>query len=783
MNRLLAWGSDLIAKHPLTLLALCALCGIVVADHRPQAFFAYGLTGLVCLLVGMWLPYRALACGAAFCVFALHHSFRWQETFGHPLRGVDVGAEGVAVEAVGEFLNGPTAAGAALSRHVMFRARQIRLPSMGMQISGETILKLSGAVFARRFVAKGGLYKLSGTLMVERTMLNPTLGDAERFDLRAGMVGRLNVSAVTHEQHQFSLRLWMLERAERCRAWIAAQVALGMEDDPETTAILQTMALGTSGTDTSELEKPFVESGTMHVFAVSGLHVGLIGVLGWIVLKTFRVRRHPALCLLIPLVIGYAFVTGWRPSAARAACMLTLMLIAPLFMRRGRAVNALGLSALLLWAVDTHELYDAGFQLSFFVLWSIAALAEPIARPFQTWAALDEFLPVELASWKQRLGATVREWFVSMGSTSVAAWLGSAPLMFAWFRTITPVGLLANLVLVPLSFMALSCISLSLLAAAAGMQQVQMGFNHASWALAKAMRWSATRFASVPYGHMTFLPEQVVDDGMPTLVIPALRPAESAALLKADGVRWMLDCGSRRSYLHVVEPMLQRHGVKKVDGVILSHADADHAGGAALLFAATPARRLIIPMHEPWHLDSRATTLWRLTRERSAADAELFRAQGGEVFDLSSSVKMHVLHPLAKDIADKADDRAMVVRMEIGAAKVLWVNDAGLPTEKHLLQRMLKRELRAAVLWRGQHANDVSATPEFLAAVKPKVVITSNDPDDPAEAMPKLLKEYCTVNGVHLLNLQECGQVTLRVVEEGIHLHTHVGNKEFTITP
>lgn len=783
MNRLFAVASDLLAKHPLTLLALFALSGIVLADHFPQSSATYGAAGLLCVVVGLWFPHRMLACLAAFCVFALHHSFRWEGTFGHPLRSLKIGDEGVAVEALGEFLNGPTVAGSALSQSVMFRARQIRIPSTSQQITGVTDLKLSGVVFARRFVAKGGAWKVSGTLHLFRQPLNPTPHDMEEFNLRAGVVGLLSASALIHDSPSFSLKLWLLERAERCRGWIAEQVALGLEDDAETTAILQTMALGTSGADTSELEKPFVESGTLHVFAVSGLHVGLIGVIGWIVLKSIRVRWHAALFVLIPLVIGYAFVTGWRPSAARAACMMTLMMMAPLFMRRGRAVNALGLAALLLWVVDTNELYDAGFQLSFFVLWSIAALAEPIAKPFQTWAALDEFLPVELASWRQRFAATIREWFVAMAGTSVAAWLGSAPLMLAWFKTITPIGLLANLVLVPLAFVALSCIALSLLASGVGLKQMQTGFNQANWAVAKCMTWSASLFASVPFGHMTVSQDLVQDDGHTTLVFPALRPAESAALLKADGRRWMLDCGTHRSYLRIVEPMLRRHGVIEIDGVILSHSDADHAGGGKLLFARAPVRRLIIPMHEPWQLDSRATTLWTLTRDPKAAAAELFRAQAGEVFDLTSSVSMHVLYPTAQDIADKADDRAMVARIEIGNVRVLWVNDAGLPTEKRLLQRMLKRDLRATVLWRGQHASEVSATPEFLAAVKPKVVITSNDSDDPAEKVPALLDEYCKASRVHLLNLQECGQVTLRVIGEGIQFHTHVSSKEFTITP
>jgi competence protein ComEC len=783
VKRVLTAWSDVLAKQPLALLAACALGGIMLADAWPLWTLAFGSLSVLCLAGSVWLPKRWLACVAAFAVFGCAHALRWQETFGHPLRTLPREQDGIEAEATGFFLNGPSPAGAGMSQDVMFRAHEIRLPSLQQKVNGRTDLKLTGAVFSRHFTAQGGRYHLAGALTLARQTLNPTDGDPEEYSLRNGQVAVLRVTSIIHEQPAFSLRLWLLERAEWCRAWITEQVAAGLEDDEQTTAILQTMALGTSSTDTSELERPFVESGTLHVFAVSGLHVGLIGVLGWIVLKALRVKRLPALAILIPLVIGYAYVTGWRPSAARAAYMMTLMVMAPLFLRRSRLVNALGLAALLLWMADTHEVYDVGFQLSFFVLWAIAVLVRPITRPFVKWAALDDLLPASLANWQQRWSAALRQGFLSVAGTSVAAWLGSVPLMYAVFKTLTPVGLLANLVLVPLSFIALACICLSLLAAGLGLGQTQKGFNHASWAVARAMSWSANWFASLPGAHLTFSPQVDEPDSGTRLIFPALRAAESAALLEADDARWLLDTGSRRSFTRVVEPLLQRNGVVALDGVVLSHADADHAGGAAPLLPATRVRRLIIPFHEPWPLDSRATTLWKLTRDTHAKRAELFRAYGGEVFDLAPSARLQVLYPQQEDVEDRADDRAMVALLELGTTRVLWVNDAGLPTEKKLLERLLRRDLRATVLWRSQHATDTSATPEFLMAVRPKVVITSNANEEPEEALPLNLAEYCAANSVHLLNLQESGQVTMRVLPGRLHFHLHAIDSEFSITP
>ena len=88
----------------------------------------------------------------------------------------------------------------------------------------------------------------------------------------------------------------------------------------------------------------------------------------------------------------YAYITGWVPSAARAALMSSLMLMAPVFCRDSRTLNSLGAAALLLLATGTLQMFQAGFQLSFVVLGAIAIGARPMAKPFQEWMKLDPFL-------------------------------------------------------------------------------------------------------------------------------------------------------------------------------------------------------------------------------------------------------------------------------------------------------------------------------------------------------------------------------------------------------
>lgn len=783
MKTLGTWTFDLLAKHPLALLAMAALGGILVTDGQPELGVTFALAAAIFLALTWLCPHFLWACVSAFLVFGFGHVLRWQQTFGHPLLSVMQDGESLAAEVTGRFLSGPTEAGEGARPEVRFLADDIRFLSRTWRITGPTELRLSGRLFSEGFVARGGRWHLSGSLQAPFLPPNPTSYDQRELALRSGVVATLALSTALPLEETFSWRLWRQEMAERSRAWISRQLAVGIEDDKNAVTLLRTMALGTAERDTAQLEEPFRNSGTLHVFAVSGLHVGLIGVIGWLVLKMLRIRKSAALLILIPLVFGYAFITGWRPSAARAAFMMALMVLAPLLDRRGRIVNAMGFAALALWVDDTHQTFQAGFQLSFLVLLSIAAFSQWVAQPFLPWARLDDLLPVSLADWKQRLAAQSREWFLMLGATSVAAWIGSVPLMLAHFRTFTPVALLANVILVPLSFASLACVAMSLLAAALGLTTMQTRINNANLLLAHAMTASAEMFAAVPGGNIALNTEPAAPTDPPTLIIPTLRPGEGASLLIAEGKNWWLDAASAKGCTRVLSPLMQRHGIQSVDGIILSHGDADHAGGAEKLFRRFDIPRLLIPLHEPWGLDSRETTLWKLTRSRHTRGAELFRAQTGDFYDLTRNVKMKVLHPSPEDRFDRADDRSLVARLEVAGTKLLWVGDAGFLTEKNLMKRLPKRELQSQLLLRGQHAHETGALPEFLAAVKPKVVITSNDPETPGEQMPAHLVDYCNQHEVHLLNVQECGQITLRFLPDEIMINTHLTGQEIRIKP
>jgi competence protein ComEC len=771
----MAWSElkSLAGKHPLLWLALAALGGILIADGQPDLIWPLGITASVFLLIA-WRKASYLALSAVmFCLFGALHCMEWRESFSHPLRE-RIKADGeLDAIVIGRFISAPVVDETTSRPEIVFEAEEIKFATKAYVLRGRTKLSLSGRPLQGDFKAHGGRYAVEGKLQSPSSPLNPTTYDRTTAQLRKGIVGFMKVSKLSElGEEEFSLKLWLLTLAERSRLAIAKALAAGIEDDVEAVTLIRTMALGTAERDTAQMAEPFRNSGTLHVFAVSGLHVGLIGVIGWMGLKMCRLRRGQALFLLIPLVFGYAFITGWRASAARAAFMMAVMVLAPLLKRHGRICNALGLAALLLWAADTHQTYDAGFQLSFLVLMAIAVGSHLLAKPLLPWARLDDYLPLPIADWSQRFMAKLREGVIMLFATSAAAWIGSTPLTVGHFGSITVVALIANVLLVPLSFLSLSCVALSLIASGLGLTSVQHKLNHANLFWAHSMTYCAEKFSAVPGGNTMLGRRKPGPDDPPQLYLPALGPGQGGQLLVADGKGWWLDCGGENSYDYALKSIIVEAGLTDFKGMVLSHSDSQHVGSAERLFKRYPMDHVKLPIHEPWPYDTIVSVLAQLTQSPLWKSKTVQHLQAGDNVLLGKGVVMEVLYPSGADQHDTSDDRTLVARILLNNHRVLWVSDAGFIVEKDLLERLKPEQLQADILLRGQHASDLSALPEFLASVKPKIVITANYPSVEGETIPFTLTDYCQKHGVRIIELQQDGMTHLVFEEERVRIST-----------
>ena len=113
----------------------------------------------------------------------------------------------------------------------------------------------------------------------------------------------------------------VLRAAARSREWMQRILSRDLEDSPDVVGLICGTALGLRHQTRDDIEEPFQQTGTLHLFAVAGLHVGIVARLLWTLAMVMRLPRKPATALIIPLLFFYAAITGLHTASVRAAVM------------------------------------------------------------------------------------------------------------------------------------------------------------------------------------------------------------------------------------------------------------------------------------------------------------------------------------------------------------------------------------------------------------------------------------------------------------------------------
>ena len=767
--------------NPLMTLALAAVCGILAAEFGWLNGVGVWLIGFASVLLG-----AALLCGrswllmpGAALVFAFIHETRTDETFRHPLRlALQQMDKPVQATIHGSLLPDfdTTADGRA---HALCTTQQVEIPAAGVAIRQSAVL-LVRLPKGMRFPG-AGVFELQGSIYLPRSASNPGTFDAQEYALRNGRVARFEADRMQRIGASGEA-LWcsFLEAAELCRRWIGTKLTHDLEDDPETAAVIRAMALGVSAEADDEIEDAFRNSGTLHVFAVSGLHVALLGVIALALLRQLGLRRGISLWVMIVIVFAYAFITGWRPSAARAAFMVAIFMGAPLVDRESALQNSLGAAMLLLLATDTHQVFMPGFQLSFVVLWLSVIGSVPLLQCLMPYTRLDPFLPPQLANWRQRASSHFRLWLAANLSVSFAAWIGSLPFILGHFQSVTPVAVIANCVLVPLSFLCLGATCLSLCASALQLTGVQIVFNNLNWAMAKAMIASAAWFAALPGANFHFQPNAPRTNAPAVWRMLELPHGGAANHLRLGKTHWLFDTGDETSFRRVLRPYLFSSGVNSIAGVFLSHNDADHIGAIEQVIETFDTPLLFCSTQEPGRQDSSLTTLRRL---ETAGQPKLRKLRVDEQIRLSGEksfmVEAQVLYPSMQVENGRGDDRAMVLLLHIGPWRVLWMSDAGWNTEKVLTSSAA--DLRCDVLIRSQHELDQDVTGEFLLKTSPRAILCGSDAREPEIMLPESLIQHAIQKDIPLLDTWSDGSIELQFDPDEMHILTSRNAKHLVL--
>ncbi len=733
-------------RQPFIGLALAAIVGILLADNF--AYLPAGLVGLVLFggfaLIRQSSPATYLFAAAAFfCV----HTFRVIDSPGMRLAG-ELGDRTQAVTVHGFVVSEPKISTRG-SASFLLRAISIDHDGLTSPCTATLSARWPGAV------SYGDEIRVFGVVSPIVGPRNPGEFDMRRHlarhDVRTALISRYaeNGRVLRHGGGNPILRAAHLSRAR-----MDAALGRGLEDSLDQHSLISGIVLGLRDQTPDEIEEQFQQTGTIHLFATAGLHVGIVAYLLWTLAGLLRLPRKLAICLIVPGLFFYAAITGWNTASVRAATMAAAVLGGAFLDRRVQPGNSLAAAAFFLLCIDTQQLFSMGFQLSFAVVGTIILVASPVFdflfRRFQP----DPFLPKSLYGPLRRIGLTSWRMIARGASVSLAAWLGSLLLILPYFYLITPVSLFANLAVVPLAFFVLAFGLLSLLAASIA-PWLSLVFNNANWFLATIILRVVAFFAHAPAGHIYLeLPHR------PTgarVEITALDLGAGAAIHLRDGnTDYIIDCGANRDFARIVRGYLRSRGVNRLDGLVLTHGDAAHIGAASSIVHGFWPRQ-IFDNPAPDRSTAHRAIISLLEREKIPRQ----QLVAPNEWKIGRNIAARVLFPPSGFKADNADDQASVIQLLIAQRwRVLLTSDGGLATEN--LLREQGADLRSDMLIKGQHGSGNSGSVEFLAAVHPQLIIASSTPFPESEKVKDDWTQEVGARGIKLLRQDETGAVTVR---------------------
>ena len=216
---------------------------------------------------------------------------------------------------------------------------------------------------------------------------------------------------------------------------------------PVNNYVLSGIILGERQNFPEGLKQAFIQTGTSHIIAISGFNVGIIAFIILALLKALGIRRKARYFAAIPLLIIHMCAVGAGASVVRATIMAITVLAAYLINRQPHVINSLSLAALIILGYNPLQIFDAGFQLSFVSVLGIVLLSPKL---FQGLSALTRLSleRIEKIFFKRKLIHLLRV-TLNCFSVSLAAWLVTCCFIAYYFRIISPVTLLANLIIVP----------------------------------------------------------------------------------------------------------------------------------------------------------------------------------------------------------------------------------------------------------------------------------------------------------------------------------------------
>lgn len=525
----------------------------------------------------------------------------------------------------------------------------------------------------------------------------------------------------------------------------------------------------------------FQKTGIYHILAISGLHIGIISLILFKLLRFLGIPERKGYLILIAILVFYTLLLECKAPIFRASLIVILFLMSKLIWKDHFFLNSLSLSAFVLLLFNPHFIIDPGFLLTYSATFFIAIYTERILRGLPFPDLKFKFL--------NKIYSKISLLF----SMSVSATLGTLPIIALYFNRVVFASILFNLLAIPVfivliyltipwllilifstevaSFLSIFVkipVSLILL-----ISKIEIP-NYLSFRIPTphlmVFFLYLLSFSLIPFTKKLLLKFALNILFISTLILICTYPFPSfsrefkvtfidigpgdSTLVEFPGTKKMLiDGGGGMGEYdvgeHILSPFLWSKGVKKIDYLILSHAHPDHIGG---LFAVAKNFKI----GEAWvstfpEMDENfkkfIKVLGAKTRERISG----FKRE-------ITGAKIEVFHPEKKRVDEVNNDDSMVLKITYRSFSFLFPGDIGVLAEKEIINKDFN--LKSFVLKSPHHGSNTSSSEDFLRKVRPEIVIITQGTrsDLPNK---EVVKRYLNL-GSHVLRTQRDGMIEFK---------------------
>jgi competence protein ComEC len=801
----------------MVLFAACFALGVWLLQQQ-ASLPAFGWAWLLpVFLLALLVPTRPLALRIArtlfLAAFAMGLGFyhaAWQAeqrlavTLPDKWQGRDIDVIGVVADLPRKFEQG---------QHFGFDVEKVLTP----QASVPEHIYLS-TYYSRKTVPPvlhaGERWKLTLRLKQPHGSSNPHGFDFELWALENNVRAVGYVNSKAHNKRLDRLAGGFNYRIQHWREWVRDRFDATLSAAPYA-GVLTALAIGDQSSIPQEQWQVFTRTGVNHLMSISGLHITMLSGLAF-ALAYWLWRRSVRLTLLLParkaaalfallVALGYALLSGFAVPAQRTVYMVAAVAVALLLNRNFSLGQILSIALLGVLIPDPWSIMSPGFWLSFGAVALILYVTAYRLKPSHWLRKGDGEAVGHPSAYPLRV-------LVEYGRVQWAMTIGLIPMLLALFQQVSLVSPIANAFAIPL--VSLVVVPLTLLGAV-----LPTYFSGAPlWLAHTVMAWTMALLEwlnSLPQAVWTQHAPQawsiavgmlgavvvLLPRGFPArwlgfiLMLPMFlntppAPAEGSlrliifdvgqglavaaqtrhhALLYDAGPDFSggADSGNR-----ILIPALRASGISKLDGLILTHDDTDHTGGAASVMQAMPIGWLSSSLPDG-HPLLQQTTL-SPTPSPASGIGELKRCMDGQSWQWDG-VQFEILHPDAGSYAlTKISDnnRGCVLRISTANQHILLTADIEKTSEMELLKEH-RDELPAALLVVPHHGSKTSSTNEFVAAVRPDyAVFTAGYRNRFGHPKRKIVRRYAD-SGAALLRSDEDGAILVEMNAGGLQVERY----------